>query len=494
MRKTVALVILDGWGVGSPDESNPIYVANPKSLIYAAENYPFGALHASGIMVGLPWREPGGSDTGHLTLGAGKVLYHNYPKISLAIEDGVFFENNVLKDAFASAEKKLSAVHLIGLLTENPSHASLNHLTALLEMAKKESGKNVFIHLITDGIDSPARSAEKLLETSEKEAVGQKWAEFGKAYIGDKPIPFNKRSAVISLKKGNIKITRISDDHYYITRSGRKFPVVAITAPLAHNNKVIGIVKVFHDASHEKDIDRMKTEFISLASHQLRTPLSAIKWFIELLDESKSGKLSSEQEKYVKNISFSTERMIDLVNSLLNISRIESGRIMVEPKPTDLLKLVKETVGELKRKMENKSIKFVISAHETLPPINIDPKLIGHVYTNLIHNAIKYTPDGGQVTVFISKKDNEIISQVSDSGYGIPINEQSKLFMKFFRGSNIIKHVTEGTGLGLYLVKAIIDSSGGKIWYKSEEGKGTTFWFSLPVSGMTAKKGEVSLD
>ena len=201
-------------------------------------------------------------------------------------------------------------------------------------------------------------AAEKLLETSEKEAVGQKWAEFGKAYIGDKPIPFNKRSAVISLKKGNIKITRISDDHYYITRSGRKYPVVAITAPLAHNNKVIGIVKVFHDASHEKDIDRMKTEFISLASHQLRTPLSAIKWFIELLDESKSGKLSSEQEKYVKNISFSTERMIDLVNSLLNISRIESGRIMVEPKPTDLLKLVKETVGELKRKMENKSIVF----------------------------------------------------------------------------------------------------------------------------------------
>src|SRR3990167_11108697 len=126
-------------------------------------------------------------------------------------------------------------------------------------------------------------AAEKLLETSEKEAVGQEWADFGKAYIGDKPIPFNMRSAVISLKKGNVRITRISDDHYYVTRSGRRFPVVAITAPLRHNNDVIGIVKVFHDASHEKEVDKMKSEFISLASHQLRTPLSAIKWFTELL-------------------------------------------------------------------------------------------------------------------------------------------------------------------------------------------------------------------
>ena len=170
MRKTVVLVILDGWGVGSPDESNPIYVASPKSLIYAAENYPSGALHASGIMVGLPWREPGGSDTGHLTLGAGKVIYHNYPKISLAIEDGSFFENNVLTGAFAEAKKKSGAVHLIGLLTENLSHASLDHLIALLEMSKNKFGENVFLHLITDGIDSPVRSAEKLLEKIKGEA------------------------------------------------------------------------------------------------------------------------------------------------------------------------------------------------------------------------------------------------------------------------------------------------------------------------------------
>ena len=150
--------------------------------------------------------------------------------------------------------------------------------------------------------------------------------------------------------------------------SGRKFPIVAITAPLTHNNQMIGIVKVFHDATREKDIDRMKTEFISLASHQLRTPLSAIKWFIELLTDLKAGPLTAAQKEYIKNISMSNQRMIELVNSLLNISRIESGRIMVEPKPTDILKLVKEMLDQLRKKRKQKKIKFIISPHEDFRP------------------------------------------------------------------------------------------------------------------------------
>ncbi len=337
-------------------------------------------------------------------------------------------------------------------------------------------------------------AAEKLLETSVKEAVGQKWAEFGKAYIGDKPIPFNKRSAVISLTKGTVKITTITDDHYYVTRSGRKFPVVAITAPLIHNNQVIGIVKVFRDATKEKDIDRMKTEFISLASHQLRTPLSAIKWFVELLSDRSSGTLKKEQRKYVKNIAESTKRMIELVGSLLNISRIESGRIIVDPRSTNLLELFKTVAQEFAEKIKNKKLKLIVSAHHDIPAISVDPKLIRHVYLNLLDNAVKYTPDGGEISVFISKKDQEILTQISDTGFGIAESEKPKVFQKFFRAANIIRHVTEGTGLGLYLVKAIVNSSGGRIWFESAENKGTTFWFTLPVAGVKPKKGEVSLD
>ena len=337
-------------------------------------------------------------------------------------------------------------------------------------------------------------AAEKLLETTANEAVRQKWAEFVQAYIGKKQILFEKRSSVKVLKSGKVIITTVIDDHYYKTRSGRKFPVVSITAPLLRNGAVTGVVKLFHDVTREKEIDRMKTEFISLASHQLRTPLSALKWFTELLMEKNYGSLTDEQKEFVKNIADSTERMISLVNSLLNISRIESGRIIIDPKPTDLNELVNKVLKELEEKIKNKKINIIFSIHQQLPLINTDPKLIRHVYMNLIDNAIKYSPTGGEISIIVSKKDDQIISQISDNGYGIPKNQHYKIFQKFFRGVNVIKHETEGSGLGLYLVKAIIDSSEGKIWFKSEEKKGTTFWFSLPIVGSKPKTGEVSLD
>ncbi len=249
------------------------------------------------------------------------------------------------------------------------------------------------------------------------------------------------------------------------------------------SGKTVSVMAVFEDITKEKEIDRMKTEFISLSSHQLRTPLTAMKWFIELLLAGDAGPLTKEQHEYLTNIDVSNERMIHLVNSLLNVSRIESGKILVYPVTTNLRELIHEVVSHLKAMAGEKHQKIEVLIEDNLPEICIDRKLIRQVFINLITNSIKYSPEHKEIKVSFFRKDNGIVSEIADKGYGIPVQDHSKIFTKFYRGSNIIKLDTDGNGLGMYLVKAIIDSSKGTIWFKSEEMKGTTFSFSLPLNG-----------
>jgi signal transduction histidine kinase len=339
------------------------------------------------------------------------------------------------------------------------------------------------------------RTACDLLELpDEASAVGKPgpslFALYGSNDASGKPLALEDRPTYKALHTGN----PVKDEYELHRKDGAKHVLTISANPVKLNGQVIGAVTVLRDITKEKEVDRMKTEFISLASHQLRTPLSAIKWFSEMLVSGDAGELKEDQMEFAKNIADSTERMIDLVNALLNISRIESGRIVVDPKPTDVKELVNGIVSDLKAKIEEKQHSLVISVHEDLPKINLDPRLIGQVYMNLLTNAIKYTPKGGEISVFVSRKDDQIISQITDNGYGIPEEQQGRLFQKFFRAANAVKVETDGTGLGLYLIKAIIESSGGKIWFKSAEGKGSTFWFSMPMSGMKARAGEVTLD
>lgn len=277
-------------------------------------------------------------------------------------------------------------------------------------------------------------------------------------------------------------------------KNGEKYLVEASIAPvLDDQGRVVFFVGTERDITKAKEVDKMKTEFISLASHQLRTPLAAMRWFSEMLLSGDAGDLNGEQKDFVQNIYDSNKRMIDLVNALLNISRIESGRIIIEPKPTNLLDLVNSILAELDMRLKKKNITVVASMSEHIGEVNVDSKMVGEVYTNLLTNAIKYSPEGAEITIFISEKDGEIISQVADTGYGIPKEDHNKIFEKFFRAQNAVKYEPDGNGLGMYLVKAIIESSGGKIWFESEVGKGSTFWFSLPKEGVEAKSGEVHI-
>lgn len=162
-KKPVVLAILDGWGVGKFDESNPIYRAEPETMNFIRANFPAGALQSSGIAIGLPWEEEGNSEVGHLTIGAGKVLYQHFPRISLAIKNGSFFKNSVLLAAMEHAKKNKSTLHLVGLLTDANVHASLEHLEALIKMAQEEKCPNISLHLFSDGRDTDPSSVLKIL-------------------------------------------------------------------------------------------------------------------------------------------------------------------------------------------------------------------------------------------------------------------------------------------------------------------------------------------
>jgi len=277
-------------------------------------------------------------------------------------------------------------------------------------------------------------------------------------------------------------------------KDGTKYYAQATVSPILDENDGIQFfISIERDITKEKEVDTMKDEFISLASHQLRTPLSAIRWYLEMLVDGDAGKLNTEQKKYTKSVYESTKRMINLVNALLNVSRIESGRILVDPLPTDIVDLVKEVIEETKAKLGGKNQKIILSAYKELPLIKIDQKLLRNVYLNLITNAMIYSPPKSTIEIFISKNEEELISQITDHGYGIPKMEHGKVFEKFFRASDAMKREPGGTGLGLYLSKAIVESSGGSIWFDSDEN-GTSFWFTIPLEGMMPKKGEVTID
>jgi PAS domain S-box-containing protein len=339
-------------------------------------------------------------------------------------------------------------------------------------------------------------AAQQLFNLTEQDAIGKNYDQLWSVENEDKSkVDTVDRPIYKALHDG---VSSSVSSFYYArtTTAGEqiRFAVSTNVSPVKMDSQTIGSVAVFRDITHERQVDRMKTEFISLASHQLRTPLSAIKWFSEMLLNGDAGELSTEQTDFAKNISDSTNRMVELVNSLLNISRIESGRMIIDPRPTDLKELIGGIVTDLKAKTEERQQTLIISVHSDLPKINLDPRLIGQVYLNLLTNAVKYTPKNGEISVMVSKKGDDVISQVTDNGYGIPKAQQSRVFEKFFRAENVAKFETDGTGLGLYLIKAVVESSGGKIWFESEEGKGTSFWFTLPLSGMKAKEGEVTLD
>jgi len=254
------------------------------------------------------------------------------------------------------------------------------------------------------------------------------------------------------------------------------------TIPIIREEEKLGTLIILHDVTREKTIERMKTEFVSLAAHQLRTPLSAIKWTLRMLLDGDLGKITEEQKDFIEKTYKSNERMITLINDLLDVTRIEEGRYLYKPVLADVEPIVQFVTNSYQEEIKKKKIRFEFKKpEEGLPKIKLDVEKIRLAIDNLIENAIRYTPAYGKVMVSLEHKKGGIEFSVKDTGVGIPKDQQGRIFTKFFRAANVMRMATEGTGLGLFITKNIIEAHGGKIWFESEEGKGTTFYFAIPV-------------
>jgi len=331
-------------------------------------------------------------------------------------------------------------------------------------------------------IDYINQSFEEMLGWKTQEIVGKSMVQVvPREDVNGVEVLFKER-ILTQVLAGQKFVADLANPFYYIRKDKSRFPVSSIVSPVILNKKIVGAVEVFRDITKEKEIDKAKTEFVSLASHQLRTPLSTVNWYSEMLLTGDVGEVTTEQKKYLEEIYNGNQRMVELVNTLLDVSRIELGTLVVESKPTNIVKLTQNVINEQKLQIIEKKIKLSPSFENNIPLITADPKLLRMVIQNLLSNAIKYTPDGGKIRASLSLDEKKnVILKISDTGYGIPANQQDKIFSKLFRADNVIGKDTEGTGLGLYIAKSIVEQVGGKLWFESEENQGATFYVALPL-------------
>ncbi len=246
---------------------------------------------------------------------------------------------------------------------------------------------------------------------------------------------------------------------------------------------VLLIISFSITKSFEKlaEVSRMKSEFVSVVSHQLRSPLSNLKWAIDFLLSGRLGKVEGKQLEYFKILKENSSRMMELVGDLLIVSRIEQGSLPLRKKEISLEDITSEVIRGFDPFARASNVEIRFKSEKNLPKIFTDPSQIRLVIENLLDNAIRYIKDRGEVEIRLQKNNNNLYFEVKDSGVGIPKEEQKYISQKFFRSENIMKYQTMGSGLGLFIARSIVEKSGGKMGFASQEGKGSTFWFTLKV-------------
>ncbi len=231
-------------------------------------------------------------------------------------------------------------------------------------------------------------------------------------------------------------------------------------------------------------LDKRKSEFLSIVAHQMRTPLSGIKWALDMILSGEVGTISDEQRKILIKTYDGNERMIDLIESMLHADRIEGGRYELHRSNVQIIDIISSVVDELSLNAQKKGVNVLVNIDKSkgeIPKLNVDPEKIRYVFQNLFENAVRYSNPGGKIILNLSVEKDSILCSIKDEGIGIPKDQQDQIFSRFFRAHNALKSDPNGNGLGLFIVKNIIEMHGGNIWFESKENEGTTFYFSIKL-------------
>jgi len=314
-------------------------------------------------------------------------------------------------------------------------------------------------------------AAEKLLDTTKEKKTGKLLTEGAK-----KEQLFSMAKAASLDGETDIEIDGEEDTKKILRSSSAVIE--------DENGKTVGMVTVLNDVTKQKELDTMKDQFLSNITHELRNPIGAIKQSISVILEETAGPITEPQKKFLSNAKRNLDRLGALIDDILDLAKLEAKKMEIKLQPTAIETVMDEVCQTLSAWMKNKNISLVEDIQENLPEINIDPDRIFQVLMNIISNAIKFTPKGGTITLsaILSEKDKQVEISIADTGVGIPKNDLSKIFGKFQQAKNRMAGDISGTGLGLAIAQEIIQLHKGEISVDSEEGKGTTFAFTLPVT------------
>lgn len=416
----------------------------------------------------------------------------------------VTFENLLHHDKRSFEQWRLKHAHLTELLQPVPSQSAEER--AILDRMMRDSNKVVpiFNRLVASYSELPDVNSNSVQKESQERLATQllvkQQVEITEAI---KLNTLSRNEANNLRQQANRLVVAVivlmflisAVDFFFVTRNITKVLTVLQKGaqeiasgkysyrikPKGRNNELGQLAKAFNSmARNLEHTDKIKSDFILLASHQLRTPLTAIKWTTEELMSVKNYLTAGRRKKYIRQVHQSNERMIELVTALLEVSKIDFGTIVVEPIPVRLDEALEQVLKDLSAQIHDQKVTVRKTIDKDLRILIIDPNWVRIIFQNLISNAIKYSEAGQQVSVSIEQQKKAVLLKVADEGCGIPATQQEEVFDKLFRADNAQRHASDGSGLGLYMTKAIITQAGGDIWFHSTENRGTTFFVKLP--------------